>query len=1819
MDIAQDATFSDTIAMRDELFIVFENSGDIEVLESVITLTNEVVENISPYHPYRFQCTIDLLIYWDLKYQQTQVLGDLHQAIIYAEDLLEATSPDHLTRHRRLGHISLLLYTRYLQTGFMDDLNQAIFYTEQALSTARMMEDDRVMILNTTYKMFQSRFEHTGLVADLHCVIQRARDLMGIIGSQMHIWIALGRVMGGGNDDREHAISSAKLALEAMSDHAPGRAKALSILSMAFYLKYQQTEAMDDIRLAISFAKESRAATPLDDPERATFTNNLNTLLDWRQRLDGAMHDLGIMMDESMLAKAPENVKILGDLATKLSWRFEQSKDPNDKARAISCKEQAFAHLHGDGWAAFLNGLENGLELRYKAAISYASVLLEAMGQAHPERGPLLTDLADTLFTRYSQTETMDILQLAISYTQDACTYQSPDQIRHINNLATLLYTRYNQTHVMEDLQQGILCGARALREIGHDNPLRFFIMNNQAIRLRTRYDETLDMADLTQAISYTKIILAEAPRGHPYRVDILLSMSDLMVLKYKQTMDVDDMKQVVPYAKEALVATPLDHPDLAHHLNDLATKFYWRYKQTAAIGDINQAESLSEQALKATEKDPSSRALYLSNLAMFRHSIYQRFGDISDINMAISLCKLALVTRVSPRDPPPTRYLVQLARYFEHKYNQTKDIDDIRHSVMYGEEALIELPHDHSERVHLLAILGRGLSIMHEQAGVTTGSSIPQGEGELAIAESLSNILRVSTARSIFAPIESTQSQTTDIEHLQQAISYSDQALEATPHDHPERSARLQLSETLKSRYQHIVTIPDLHQAMLRDEEALAAIPDTHPDRHRLLENLISNVLLLPVVSQDEITVDKLGKLMEYVEEWAAGSGDDSGRSDKSAPLASLFYLRFLKTDAIDDLQQAIVYNGEVVARTELAGDPTRNIFLIRQAMIMYHRYLHNKDMDDLERAISYGKGTLRETPPGHHQVDQHGLLATCFSARYDKTGDISDLDQVVQHRELALAAAPPPGVLVVKSRLRELSKSLRDRFDQTREMGDLDRAIWAAEEGYDSPSGNNATNLYILLSARYERSGDTSDLNRCIKYASIALSATPEEDSKYSRAGCLTNLAGGLYQRFSQYGDLEDLNHAISLSEEALAAVPKEYPDRVGHLQNTAGLLAQLYKKTGSIGSLEKAIVYGEQGLAAARDLQQRGVIQLLLGDIFHSKYTFNSDMDSLQQAISYNELALDAFPPDHRAYGIAYLFLGKTYLIRSQQMDSPEDLTKSVFAFKQAWGCSHLMPRDRVCAARGAASVLICCPGGAMESYALLEGAILLLPEVNLRSLDGGELMSTIIGLHGLAADAASSALEAEIPAYVALKLLELSRGISTGIAIDCRSDLSDLSKTDRGLYNKFNNLRAEIDTPLQEWMTVNYRVSMVDAIRRRREGVDKMARLVAEIRELPGHEGFQLPLSATKLMSMATDGAIVTFSSSAVRSDAIVVTSTKIISIPLPKLLFTEIEKRLGGEAIAKLSSGTFRTYASRNNKLRDLLFWLWEAAVWPVLEHLQYTANGGPSADDLPHIVWTGTGLLGVAPFHAAGDYSRNGNPLHNTLSYAVSSYTPTIKALSYARDKELTILGGNTGSDSRMLLVSMPTTPGETDLPDVDIEVQSILEITKGSIVSTHMVAPSAAQVLNEFESYGALHLACHGISNATSPSKSHLLLLKNGNADPLEIYRISRRNTATSAQLAYLSACSTAESTGVHFADECLHIASGFQLAGFSHVLASMWPAESKVCVAVSTEFYRSLFNGRGEGHRKVRTAFHEAVKKAQEKYRRSPLKWAPFIHMGA
>lgn len=85
---------------------------------------------------------------------------------------------------------------------------------------------------------------------------------------------------------------------------------------------------------------------------------------------------------------------------------------------------------------------------------------------------------------------------------------------------------------------------------------------------------------------------------------------------------------------------------------------------------------------------------------------------------------------------------------------------------------------------------------------------------------------------------------------------------------------------------------------------------------------------------------------------------------------------------------------------------------------------------------------------------------------------------------------------------------------------------------------------------------------------------------------------------------------------------------------------------------------------------------------------------------------------------------------------------------------------------------------------------------------------------------------------------------------------------------------------------------------------------------------------------------------------------------------------------------------------------------------------------------------------------------------------------------------------------------------------------------------------------------------------------------------------------------------------------DEVINVVSGFQVAGFPHVVGCLWPSKDRFCFQAASGLYKSLLQ-RGDmkwEDRDVALAAREAVMAVQMSERKPrPLTWAQSAHYGA
>ena len=183
---------------------------------------------------------------------------------------------------------------------------------------------------------------------------------------------------------------------------------------------------------------------------------------------------------------------------------------------------------------------------------------------------------------------------------------------------------------------------------------------------------------------------------------------------------------------------------------------------------------------------------------------------------------------------------------------------------------------------------------------------------------------------------------------------------------------------------------------------------------------------------------------------------------------------------------------------------------------------------------------------------------LAKEAEARYQRTSDPADLGEACAAWERIWAH---PGFATAEAAFRlaalnDGAGAFLRRYQRLGELGDLERAIGHLEEAVaGTPPGSPdlpgwLNNLGAGLSARYGRTGELADLQRAVRAYQEAVAATPTGSPDLP--GWLNNLGTGLSARYGRTGELGDLEGAIRAYEKAVARTPPGSPDLPSRLNN-------------------------------------------------------------------------------------------------------------------------------------------------------------------------------------------------------------------------------------------------------------------------------------------------------------------------------------------------------------------------------------------------------------------------------------------------------------------------------------------------------------------------------------------------------------------------------------------------------------------------------------------------------------------------------------------
>ncbi|MFF5010576.1 CHAT domain-containing protein [Streptomyces phaeochromogenes] len=1053
----------------------------------------------------------------------------------------------------------------------------------------------------------------------------------------------------------------------------------------------------------------------------------------------------------------------------------------------------------------------------------------------------------------------------------------------------------------------------------------------------------------------------------------------------------------------------------------------------------------------------------------------------------------------------------------------------------------------------------------------------------------------------------------------LEEAERVRRQVLALCSPDEPDRAEALSnLIFCLQRRWEHLQDPAAVRECASLARELANALPED-PERRLMAQFWLGRSLrALAEDSGDTELLELSVTLLRGAAETAAELHDVQARVDAASELCSALLHRYRTHRSLPDLREALAAAtlASSVPHPGLTAALTKRMVVASELVEATH-----EQQAMLETAQLAKDAVEMATEQGVDPLPYHRQLIDFLSRFHKLSGNRDWLWQAVVAARDARTATPPdhPDRPVI---LTWLCSTLLDHYEAQPNHTTLNEALRAGQEAFhlsreDAPERGHhllefGRALYLAAAVPHSHRRAYVAFARAI--TEEALEATPSGHP--DRWAVLNQLGACLYGSFQLDGTEEHLTRAVAVTREALQeaeSLSQGRAERANSLNHLTTYLSTLAEHEVDEGHGDEALETARRAAAAAPD---NGWMHRTLGDMLKDRY--ERERLGPERARQTLDEARQALTTAAGAAGVSPLY----------RIDACRSL---------AW--AHMTAQD---------------VPGALEA---LEQAVALLPRVSSRLLWRPERQYGLAQTSGLAAEAASVAVAVGRPER-AVELLEQARGTMLAQTMDRRGMMAILEESDPELATSYDNLlqRAELyDTDPNDLTIVEIPIppgeegealrSLRPPTRAGGEGSgDRSAEavyqhayaqveaelqlmerqwehLLPRIRRIPGLEDFMLPLSATVMRQEVAQGPIVMVNASRYGGHVLIVTESQVRGVPLEGVDETTVADQVDrlDRARRSLALPSLRDRKEGQQTLSALLAWLWEHIAGPVLDALGHT---DPIASDStgPRIWWCPIGAAAQLPLHAAGHHTETSfqSVPRTVLDRAVSSYTPTIRALRHAR-RTRGRHGTETGGHGDVLIVSVPEVPGleGSALHGALAEARRVGELIPRS---RHLSGADAhfAAVHHALHSHGMVHLACHGISDWGDPNASRLLL-HDHDEHPLTVGLVAKSHLPGAA-LAYLSACDTTQGApGLH--DEALHITSAFQLAGYRRVIGTLWPVDDEAARHIAGAFYATLTRAGTAPPRPEQTfhALHHAVRELRNQCGgRSPSLWAGHVHVG-
>ncbi|KAF4959542.1 hypothetical protein FGADI_1609 [Fusarium gaditjirri] len=978
-----------------------------------------------------------------------------------------------------------------------------------------------------------------------------------------------------------------------------------------------------------------------------------------------------------------------------------------------------------------------------------------------------------------------------------------------------------------------------------------------------------------------------------------------------------------------------------------------------------------------------------------------------------------------------------------------------------------------------------------------------------------------------------------------------------------------------------HVCTgvLIDLDASILVTKQAIDAITGDDTELADCSNTLSYRLQDRFMVTEDKVDLEEAIKMSRKAAELTSAYN-----ARYLSNLAASLKTRFSVAGDLKDMEDGIALAKEAVLVTA-SDDPELPKWLNNLGNQLSNRHLVTDSLQGLEDAINASRRAIATTSDTNMRALFLNNLSAKLDIKAEVTGNSSSYEEAIELAKEAITLTPD-GHPDQARWLSNLSTHLMEKFDRSWDLGDLQDAINSASRAADLTSNGPTKALYLEavadgLNRKYDKMGLLVDLEEAIRMAQMAFEMLPSHHSK--RPQIISTLADLFSNRYLRKEMIQDLDRAIELSREAADAKPDSHPQKAIYLDRLAMQL-NLRSSRSWTGphlwkDLEESIQLERRAIAITAKSHPTWSFKNNLQAILFIKYGLTKDERILNECTRLQREALEEIPAGHQYRAEMLTSLG--YRLRDSANEG-SNLKKASECFLEELRNKNAPAISRV---RAGSALLQCCTNKQKACQAA-QAIMGLLPQLITRSHETLDKQHAAGSRAGMTCSAAAAALEANRPVLEALQVLELGRGVLAKYSEEMFLGPLQLGQLSTEQAKAYTRLRDELkgsNTPALSDMGSSFQ-NHVSRLNKRYNLTTELEELIVEIRKLPGFEGLWAAPTEAEIFEAAAYGLTVVINVSRARCDALLLEKHQMRSLAL---------RNITNDLYQLARNGDFGS--------SKVLEWMWDNITQPVLHALGYSHP--PGEDAWPHVWWIPTALLTLFPLHAAGYHCKESD--ETVLDRVVSSYASSIRAIIRGRQKDLSSSLSNT-SLSRALLVGMQHTPEIGSLPFANKEIEIVRDLCESAGLETVQPRPCKKEVSECLLGCNVFHFAGHGYTDENDPSNSHLRL-EDWQEDPFRVADLQRMNLRDHAPfLAYLSACGTGQMKRYNLVDESIHLISAYQLAGFRHVIGTLWKVSDQCCVDMARTTYESMrASGLSDGS--VSWGLHRASRELRDKWVKS------------